>query len=195
MRVVCCLIKHTLNNKRWGFLFVCLVCCCCFNKSLSINNLSGQCWIGLILCFPNFFDFLHSSNPSILHCFLLFSTLFHPDSSGQQQPSSIGAQPHSGASDPGPIRATAPMWRCSRIMHMQRELHPTLLSSLEGIVDQMVWFRENWHEEVRKNTNKRCRTDFAAAKDQKARKYYSFHWEFSCMTVWTSSVYKGHVKL
>lgn len=42
------------------------------------------------------------------------------------------------------------MWRCSRIMHMQRELHPTLLSSLEGIVDQMVWFRENWHEEVRK---------------------------------------------
>uniref|UniRef100_A0A8C9SK39 Transformation/transcription domain-associated protein n=1 Tax=Scleropages formosus TaxID=113540 RepID=A0A8C9SK39_SCLFO len=67
--------------------------------------------------------------------------------SGQQQPTSVGAPPHS-ASDPGPIRATAPMWRCSRIMHMQRELHPTLLSSLEGIVDQMVWFRENWHEEV-----------------------------------------------
>ncbi|XP_048847031.1 transformation/transcription domain-associated protein isoform X2 [Brienomyrus brachyistius] len=67
--------------------------------------------------------------------------------SGQQQPSSAGAPAHS-APDPGPIRATAPMWRCSRIMHMQRELHPTLLSSLEGIVDQMVWFRENWHEEV-----------------------------------------------
>ena len=32
---------------------------------------------------------------------------------------------------------------------MQRDMHPTLLSSLEGIVDQMVWFRENWHEEVR----------------------------------------------
>ncbi|XP_032430561.1 transformation/transcription domain-associated protein isoform X1 [Xiphophorus hellerii] len=73
---------------------------------------------------------------------------YKSDSSGQQQPGSVGAQPHSGASDPGPIRATAPMWRCSRIMHMQRELHPTLLSSLEGIVDQMVWFRENWHEEV-----------------------------------------------
>lgn len=82
-------------------------------------------------------------------CFSL-SFYFLPDASGQQQPSSVGAQPHSGASDPGPIRATAPMWRCSRIMHMQRELHPTLLSSLEGIVDQMVWFRENWHEEVRR---------------------------------------------
>ncbi|XP_033841268.1 transformation/transcription domain-associated protein [Periophthalmus magnuspinnatus] len=73
---------------------------------------------------------------------------YKSDASGQQQPSSVGAQPHTGGSDPGPIRATAPMWRCSRIMHMQRELHPTLLSSLEGIVDQMVWFRENWHEEV-----------------------------------------------
>ncbi|XP_077594918.1 transformation/transcription domain-associated protein isoform X1 [Stigmatopora nigra] len=73
---------------------------------------------------------------------------YKSDASGQQQPTSVGSQSHSGASDPGPIRATAPMWRCSRIMHMQRELHPTLLSSLEGIVDQMVWFRENWHEEV-----------------------------------------------
>ena len=33
-------------------------------------------------------------------------------------------------------------------MHMQRDLHPTVLSSLEGIVDQMVWFRENMYEEV-----------------------------------------------
>lgn len=90
----------------------------------------------------------------ILPYFLLYFSLslstVATDASGQQQPSSVGAQAHSGASDPGPIRATAPMWRCSRIMHMQRELHPTLLSSLEGIVDQMVWFRENWHEEVRR---------------------------------------------
>lgn len=46
------------------------------------------------------------------------------------------------------IRAPAPMCRCSKIMHMMRDLHPTLLSALEGIVDQMVWFRECWHEEV-----------------------------------------------
>lgn len=85
-----------------------------------------------------------------------------PDASGQQQPSSVGAQAHSGASDPGPIRATAPMWRCSRIMHMQRELHPTLLSSLEGIVDQMVWFRENWHEEVRRTRAWLCLSDVIA---------------------------------
>lgn len=50
-----------------------------------------------------------------------------------------------GAEAAGPIKATEPMWRCSRIMHMQRDLHPTVLSSLEGIVDQMVWFRENWY--------------------------------------------------
>lgn len=40
------------------------------------------------------------------------------------------------------------MLRCSRIMHTQRDVHPTILCSLEGIVDQMVWFRENWYEEV-----------------------------------------------
>ncbi|KOB75140.1 Transformation/transcription domain-associated protein [Operophtera brumata] len=44
--------------------------------------------------------------------------------------------------------ATLPMWKCSKIMQLQREIHPTVLSSLEGIVDQMVWFRENWYEEV-----------------------------------------------
>ncbi|KAK6165821.1 hypothetical protein SNE40_022660 [Patella caerulea] len=59
-----------------------------------------------------------------------------------------GSRTSTGASDSNPIKAPAPMWRCSRIMHMQRDMHPTILSSLEGIVDQMVWFRENWYEEV-----------------------------------------------
>lgn len=46
------------------------------------------------------------------------------------------------------IKVTPPMWRCSKVLHNQRELHPTVLSSLEGIIDQLNWFRENWHEEV-----------------------------------------------
>ncbi|XP_077979126.1 transformation/transcription domain-associated protein-like [Glandiceps talaboti] len=66
----------------------------------------------------------------------------------QPSASQSASQSAGGTSDPGPIRATAPMWRCSRIMHMQRDIHPPLLSSLEGIVDQMVWFRESWYEEV-----------------------------------------------
>ena len=61
-------------------------------------------------------------------------------SAGGAQP---GQQPEAQA-----IKATPSMWRCSRIMHMQRDLHPTVLSSLEGIVDQIIWFRENWYEEV-----------------------------------------------
>ncbi|RUS77842.1 hypothetical protein EGW08_014394 [Elysia chlorotica] len=44
-----------------------------------------------------------------------------------------------------PIKAPEPMWRCSKIMSIQREAHPTVLTTLEGI---MVWFRENWYEEV-----------------------------------------------
>lgn len=63
--------------------------------------------------------------------------------------SSTGESQNTSKTAPtGPIRATPPMWRCSKVMHVQREIHPTILSSLEGIVDQMVWFRENWYEEV-----------------------------------------------
>ena len=64
---------------------------------------------------------------------------------GTSQSSTAGA----GAEGAGPIKATEPMWRCSRIMHMQRDLNTTVLSSLEGIVDQMVWFRENWYEQFK----------------------------------------------
>ncbi|WAQ94365.1 TRRAP-like protein [Mya arenaria] len=70
--------------------------------------------------------------------------------------------------DAGPIRAPAPMWRCSRIMHMQRELHPTILSSLEGIVDQMVWFRENWYEEVLRQLRQGLAKCYAVAFENRA---------------------------
>ena len=62
---------------------------------------------------------------------------------GSTSSSTSGSQPNPGSSDAGPIRATAPMWRCSRIMHMQRDLHPTILSSLEGIVDQVHYTSSN----------------------------------------------------
>ncbi|ESN91105.1 hypothetical protein HELRODRAFT_194551 [Helobdella robusta] len=48
----------------------------------------------------------------------------------------------------GPMKATNSMWKCSRVMHMQRDTQPTVLSLLESIIDQMVWFRENCYEEV-----------------------------------------------
>lgn len=46
------------------------------------------------------------------------------------------------------VQASAGLWKCSRIMHTQREIYPTLLTSIEGILDSMTWFRENWCEEI-----------------------------------------------
>ncbi|KAK3867130.1 hypothetical protein Pcinc_027378 [Petrolisthes cinctipes] len=66
----------------------------------------------------------------------------------QQQSAGAGQQQQQTTETAGSIKATEPMWRCSRIMHMQKELHPTVLASLEGIVDQMVCFREYWDEVV-----------------------------------------------
>ena len=51
--------------------------------------------------------------------------------------STAGPQSTTAVTDIGPIKATTPMWRCSRIMHIQRDMHPTVLSALEGIVDQV----------------------------------------------------------
>ncbi|XP_014255602.1 transformation/transcription domain-associated protein [Cimex lectularius] len=65
---------------------------------------------------------------------------------GKQLPRASDQQQGTDAS--GPFKATPSMWRCGRIMHTQMDAHPTVISFLEGIVDQMVWFRENWDEEV-----------------------------------------------
>ena len=84
---------------------------------------------------------------------------------GSAQQAGQGVVPESNA---GAIRATAPMWRCSRIMHMQRDLHPTVLSSLEGIVDQMVWFRENMYEEVLRQLRQGLAKCYITAFDSRA---------------------------
>ena len=53
-----------------------------------------------------------------------------------------------GLSEATPIKASEPMMRCSMIMKKLREIHPTILSALEGIVDQMARLRETWYGEV-----------------------------------------------
>lgn len=35
------------------------------------------------------------------------------------------------------IKVSPTTWRCMRIMNMQKEIHPMVLSSLEGIIDQV----------------------------------------------------------
>lgn len=72
----------------------------------------------------------------------------------QDQNDNQGNQQESGntatitTSETSSIKATPAMIRCSKIMKMQRDIHTTALSSLEGIANQMEWFRENWYEEV-----------------------------------------------
>lgn len=88
----------------------------------------------------------------------------------QNQPSTSSSTPASSTpshSTTQTIKATPPMYRCSKIMHMQRDIHPTTLSSLEGIVDQMVWFRENWYEEVLRQLKQGLAKCYAIAFDNR----------------------------
>lgn len=81
--------------------------------------------------------------------------------------SATGSQVSAQAQAAQTIKATPPMYRCSKIMHMQRDIHPTTLSSLEGIVDQMVWFRENWYEEVLRQLRQGLAKCYAIAFDNR----------------------------
>lgn len=47
---------------------------------------------------------------------------------------------HAPTPEQGPMKATPSMLRCSHIMRMQRDIHPTILSSLEGVVDQVFGY-------------------------------------------------------
>lgn len=91
-----------------------------------------------------------------------------PGGVASQQNEQTGQTGAQGSTQTVPIRATPQMWRCSKIMHLQRDIHPTVLSSLEGIVDQMVWFRENWYEEVLRQLRQGLAKCYAIAFENRA---------------------------
>ncbi|XP_060534319.1 transcription-associated protein 1 [Cylas formicarius] len=66
---------------------------------------------------------------------------------GQEGAASTSAAP-SGEVPTIIAKATSAMMRCSKIMWMQRDIHTSVLTGLEGIANQMEWFKENWYEEV-----------------------------------------------
>lgn len=61
---------------------------------------------------------------------------------GQSQEANAGGAAGSAGAEGGGIKASPPMVRCSKIMKMQRDIHTTVLSSLEGIADQVRKFPE-----------------------------------------------------
>ncbi|KAI4454767.1 ataxia telangiectasia mutated atm -related [Holotrichia oblita] len=70
------------------------------------------------------------------------------DNQSQSQDPNTPTSSAATTSEAAAIKASPAMVRCSKIMKMLRDIHTTVLSSLEGIADQMEWFRENWYEEV-----------------------------------------------
>ncbi|KAI1279601.1 Transformation/transcription domain-associated protein [Halotydeus destructor] len=87
-------------------------------------------------------------------------------SPGQGPP---GGQSGGQANQPPMTQVPLHMWRASKIMYTQRDLHPTVLSSLEGIVDQISgWFRENWYEEVLRQLKQGLAKCYAVAFENRA---------------------------
>ncbi|CAE1311901.1 TRRAP [Acanthosepion pharaonis] len=81
---------------------------------------------------------------------------------------------------------------------MQREIHPTILSSLEGIVDQMVWFRENWYEEVLRQLHQGLAKCNAVAFENRGAAHFIFQpdwWEEKDLFFSVSSTRTYHFPL
>jgi transformation/transcription domain-associated protein len=47
--------------------------------------------------------------------------------------------------------ATESLIRVTTLMHRQREMHPTLFNTLEGLIDQLLNLKVNWYEELLRN--------------------------------------------
>lgn len=58
--------------------------------------------------------------------------------------------------------------RCSEIVKKLHEAHPTTISSLEGITDQMVWLRDYSYEEVQRQIQQALRKCYVSAFENSA---------------------------
>jgi transformation/transcription domain-associated protein len=130
----------------------------------------------------------------------------------QQQHHNDGQQDTTTPTTPSGLKAqTQPLpeslLRVSTLMHRQREIHPILFNTLEGLIDQLLILKVHWYEECLKNfkhTLNICYTiAFENSKDKPLanftidpfqiiwfKKSYKFYYELSMdklRSVWTNN--------
>lgn len=77
--------------------------------------------------------------------------------------------------------------RVTTLMHRQREMHPTLFNTLEGLIDQLLTLKCNWYEELLRNFK------------QTLNHVYSFAFESNTNTIdpfsimWFKKIHKFYV--
>ncbi len=59
--------------------------------------------------------------------------------------------------------ASEALIRLTTLMHRQREMHPTLFNTLEGLIDQLLWLKVNWYEELLRNFKQTLSSCYAFA--------------------------------
>ena len=85
--------------------------------------------------------------------------------------------------------------RVSTLMHRQREIHPTLFNTLEGLIEQLLWLKIHWYEEFLKEfkqTLHYCYTIAFENSKEKALQNYNID-PFSI--IWFRKLYRNYVEL
>lgn len=90
-----------------------------------------------------------SQQPTLIQQLQQPPALLASQAKAMPSPGGISMHPQSPQSKAVKLRAKT-MSRCSEIVRRIHESHPTTISSLEGITDQMVWLRDYSYEEVQR---------------------------------------------
>ena len=62
--------------------------------------------------------------------------------------------------------------RVTTLMHRQREMHPTLFNTLEGLIDQLLTLKVHWCEELLRNFKQTLSQAYAHAFDSLGKKVF-----------------------
>jgi hypothetical protein len=64
--------------------------------------------------------------------------------------------------------------RVTTLMHRQREMHPTLFNTLEGLIDQLLTLKVNWCEELLRNFKQTLAHAYTHAFDSLGKKVHDY---------------------
>ena len=110
----------------------------------------------------------------------------------------------SPSSDKRPAPATTPtgssvpaesLLRVSALMHRQREIHPTLFNTLEGLIEQLLWLKKHWHEEFLKDFKQTLLYCYTIAFENSKEKVLQNHTIDPFSIFWFRKLYRNYVEL
>jgi hypothetical protein len=80
-------------------------------------------------------------------------------------------------------------------MHRQREIHPTLFNTLEGLIEQLLWLKIHWFEEFLKDFKQTLYYCYTIAFENSKEKVLQNYTIDPFTIIWFRKLYRNYVEL